>query len=126
MLLLHRRLIAFDHWANFVVLDAVEPVVDTQVDADLSRVLAYAPTQHAALGDILMHIPVHGQHHRGQINAGLQAAGITPPSIDSAACHTTDHPQKRLASKRLPPLAASSLRVVTNVQDRLVPGGPTT
>lgn len=139
MLSLHRRLFAFDHWANLVVLDAVEPVVDrvpkaldrlnhilgasrvwlarvtgepppfglypsfgaaelrceletaragwdlfldTQADADLSRVIAYTNTQRVPLGDILTHVPVHGQHHRGQINADLRAAGITPPTID--------------------------------------------
>jgi len=139
VLSLHRRLFAFDHWANLVVLDAVEPVVDrvpkaldrlnhilgasrvwlarvtgepppfglnpsfgaaelrreletaragwdlfldTQADADLSRVIAYTNTQRVPLGDILTHVPVHGQHHRGQINADLRAAGITPPTID--------------------------------------------
>ena len=34
------------------------------------------------LGDILAHVPIHGQHHRGQINADLRAAGIAPPAID--------------------------------------------
>ena len=139
MLRFHRRLFAFDHWANLVVLDAMEPAVDrvpkaldrlnhilgasrvwlarvtgdplplglkpsfsaaalrrelettcaewdlfleTQSDADLSRVIAYTDTHRVSLGDILTHVPIHGQHHRGQINADLRDAGITPPSID--------------------------------------------
>jgi len=139
MVRLHRRLFAFDHWANLVVLDAIEPAVAlvpqalgrlnhilgasrvwlgrvtgdpvpfgphpsfsaaalrreletacaawdlflaTQSDAGLSRVIAYTDTQRVPLGDILAHIPIHGQHHRGQINADLRDVGITPPSID--------------------------------------------
>jgi len=135
----HRRLFAFDHWANLVALDAValvagrvpraierlnhilgasrvwlgrvtgepppfghdasfdvvelrrefeaaragwEAFLDAQTDADLSRVIAYGNTQRVALGDILTHLPLHGQQHRGQINVDLRAAGITPPSID--------------------------------------------
>lgn len=138
MLSHHRRLFAFDRWATFTVLDAVEPVhdrvpaaiarlnhmlgasrvwlarvtggsppfgleasfgpadlrqqfaaahdlwnafLDTQSDADLARVIVYGPN-HVALGDILTHLPLHGQHHRGQINVDLRAAGIAPPSID--------------------------------------------
>ena len=34
------------------------------------------------LGDILSHVPIHGQHHRGQVNAELRAHGIAPPAID--------------------------------------------
>ena len=40
---------------------------------------------HSPLGDILAHLPMHGQHHRGQVNADLRAAGITPPAIDFIA-----------------------------------------
>ena len=47
-----------------------------------ARPIAYANTQRVPLGNILTHVPVHGQHHRGQINADLRAAGITPPTID--------------------------------------------
>ncbi len=139
MLSFHRRLFAFDHWANLAVLDAIEPALDrvpgalgrlnhvlgasrvwlgrvtgepvpfdlqpslgvvelrhelervhtgwtsfldTQTDADLSRVITYRNTDRVPLADILTHVPVHGHQHRGQINADLRAAGITPPSID--------------------------------------------
>lgn len=139
VLSLHRRLLAFDHWANLVALDAVAPAADrvpkaverlnhilgasrvwlgrvsgqpppfglevaldvrelgrefeaaragwdqflaTQTDDDLSHVIAYGNAQRVALGDILAHLPLHGQQHRGQINVDLRAAGIAPPSID--------------------------------------------
>ena len=143
MLAYHRRMLAFDHWANVVSLDAVEPVadrvpkslawlnhilgakriwlarvtgtempfgvnptfspaelraqfdvardgwsryLDTQTDADVARIIHYENLKgdpfQSALGDILAHLPVHGQHHRGQVNADLRAAGIAPPAID--------------------------------------------
>jgi uncharacterized damage-inducible protein DinB len=143
MIAYHRRMLAFDHWANIVSLDAVEPVVgrvpkslawlnhvlgakriwlarvtgtetpfgvnptfnpaelrvefdvaregwsrflDTRADADVTRVIHYTNLKgdpfQSALGDILAHLPMHGQHHRGQVNADLRAAGIAPPAID--------------------------------------------
>jgi uncharacterized damage-inducible protein DinB len=143
MLSYHRRMFAFDHWANMVSLDAVSPhadrvpkslgwlnhvlgakriwlarvtgtpmpfgvnptfsaadlraefavardgwaaFLDGQTDADMGRVVTYTNLKgdpfQTALGDILAHVPVHGQHHRGQVNADLRAAGLTPPVID--------------------------------------------
>lgn len=143
MLSYHRRLFAFDHWANLVSLDAVAPVAPqvpkslawlnhivgasrvwlarvtgatmpfgvnpafdpaelrmqfelastewhaflaSQTDGDLTRVIQYTNLKGkpftTALGDILAHLPLHGQHHRGQINADLRASGIAPPVID--------------------------------------------
>ncbi|MGE0462372.1 MAG: DinB family protein [Vicinamibacterales bacterium] len=143
MLAYHRRMLAFDHWANTVSLDAVEPVAErvprslawlnhilgakriwlarvtgaespfgvnptfgppelrvefhlanegwsrflaTQSAADVARVIRYTNLKgdpfESVLGDILAHLPVHGQHHRGQVNADLRAAGIIPPAID--------------------------------------------
>jgi len=143
MLPYHRRLFAFDHWANLVSLDAVAPVADrvprsmawlnhvlgakyiwlarvtstappfgvtptfapaelhhqfeavhggwmhylaTQSDADVARAIHYTNLKgdpfSSPLGDILTHLPIHGQHHRGQVNADLRAAGVTPPAID--------------------------------------------
>lgn len=35
-----------------------------------------------ALGGILHHVIIHGQHHRAQIAAQLRSAGITPPATD--------------------------------------------
>jgi uncharacterized damage-inducible protein DinB len=139
----HRRMFAFDHWANMVSLDAVAPQADrvprslawlnhvlgakyiwlarvtgtparfsvnptlsaadlrvefdaardgwarfleAQSEADMLRIVHYTNLKgdpfQTALGDILAHVPVHGQHHRGQVNADLRAAGLTPPTID--------------------------------------------
>lgn len=143
MLAYHRRLFAFDHWANLTSLAAVAPVADrvprslgwlnhvlgakrvwlarvtgtampfgvnptfavddlaaqfavahdgwsaffdTLDDASVERVVRYTNLKgdpfETRLGDILAHLPLHGQHHRGQVNADLRAAGITPPAID--------------------------------------------
>ena len=143
MLSYHRRLFAFDHWANLVSLEAAAPVadrvprslawlnhiigakrvwlarvtattmpfgvnpgfdavelraqfeiadegwrafLDALTDADMARVVTYTNLKGdpftTALGDILAHVPLHGQHHRGQINADLRAAGTAPPAID--------------------------------------------
>lgn len=67
-----------DHgWAEFLA---------TQTDADIARMIQYKSLKgdpfQSPLGDILAHVPVHGQHHRGQVNADLRAAGLTPPAID--------------------------------------------
>ncbi len=143
MLSYHRRLFAFDHWANLASLDAAAPVadrvprsmawlnhilgakrvwlarvagmrppfginpafditglreefetarveweqfLDTQTDVDMTRIIHYTNLKGVPfttpLGEILAHVPLHGQHHRGQINADLRAAGVTPPVID--------------------------------------------
>lgn len=63
-----------------------EEFLATQTDADIARVIQYKSLKgdpfQSALGDILAHVPIHGQHHRGQVNADLRAAGLTPPAID--------------------------------------------
>jgi uncharacterized damage-inducible protein DinB len=68
---------ARDGWARFL---------EAQTDEGLARVIHYTNTKgdpfQTALNDILAHVPVHGQHHRGQVNADLRAAGLTPPVID--------------------------------------------
>ena len=72
--------VAREGWAGFL---------DTQTDADIPRVIHYNSLKgdplHSPLGDILAHLPIHGQHHRGQVNADLRAAGIAPPAIDFIA-----------------------------------------
>ena len=69
--------IARDGWARYL---------EAQSDADVSRLIAYRNLKgepfQSALGDILAHVPIHGQHHRGQVNADLRAAGVAPPAID--------------------------------------------
>ena len=55
-------------------------------DADLSRLFAYTNTRSEAftssLGDIVMHLVLHGQHHRGQAMIEIRAVGGKPPAID--------------------------------------------
>ena len=69
--------VAGDGWSRYL---------DTQTDADIARVIHYKNLKgdpfQSPLGDILAHVPVHGQHHRGQVNADLRAAGLAPPTID--------------------------------------------
>jgi uncharacterized damage-inducible protein DinB len=68
---------ARDGWTRFL---------ETETDEGLARVIHYTNLKgdpfQTALTDILAHVPVHGQHHRGQVNADLRAAGLTPPVID--------------------------------------------
>jgi uncharacterized damage-inducible protein DinB len=68
---------ARDGWTQFLGLET---------DESLARVIRYTNLKgdpfQTALTDILAHVPVHGQHHRGQVNADLRAAGLTPPVID--------------------------------------------
>lgn len=68
---------AHEGWMRFL---------DSQSDADVRREIAYTNLRGepftSRLGDILVHVPMHGQHHRGQVNADLRAAGLTPPAID--------------------------------------------
>ena len=72
--------IARDGWARYL---------DTQTDADMTRVIHYHSLKgdpfQSALGDILAHVPVHGQHHRGQVNARLREIGGEPPLVDYIA-----------------------------------------
>ena len=35
-----------------------------------------------SLADLLLHIFMHGQHHRGQIHSMLSGTSIAPPQID--------------------------------------------
>jgi uncharacterized damage-inducible protein DinB len=69
--------IARDGWAGYLA---------AQTDADVARTIHYSSLKgepfQSALGDILAHLVIHGQHHRGQVNADLRAAGLQPPAID--------------------------------------------
>jgi uncharacterized damage-inducible protein DinB len=139
----HRRMLAFDHWANLESLAAVEraaaaapkalawmahvaaakrlwfarvmatppplPIWPTLSvdecrrqliaahdewmayltslgDADVDRDVVYTNTRGerfaSPLTDILCHLPLHGQHHRGQAAAAVRDGGATPAVID--------------------------------------------
>ena len=53
---------------------------------DLERTFAYRDREGVAqerrLGDILLHVALHGHYHRGQIAALLRQAGEAPASTD--------------------------------------------
>ncbi len=55
-------------------------------DADLTRVIHYTNLAgdpfSSTLGDILTHLAIHGQHHRGQCQAAIREAGLVPAPID--------------------------------------------
>lgn len=55
-------------------------------EAELPRLFAYTNTRSEAftssLQDILAHLAIHGQHHRGQALVEIRAVGGKPPSID--------------------------------------------
>ena len=55
-------------------------------DEDCSRVVAYKNSQNldftSAIGDILLHVMLHGSHHRGQIAHAMRRNGDTPPMVD--------------------------------------------
>jgi len=80
-----------------LTLDEIRPQLDVahgewqrwlaeSTDQSLAEVVRYATTRgewfERTLGDIVAHLPLHGQHHRGQIAADIRAAGGTPPVID--------------------------------------------
>lgn len=55
-------------------------------DGSLEKAIAYKNQTGAAYStsvrDILTHVALHGQYHRGQINAMLRAAGAEPINVD--------------------------------------------
>ena len=60
--------------------------LDGLTEADLDRVVRYSnlkgdPFQNT-LAEILTHLGIHGQHHRGQCTAAIRQAGGSPPAID--------------------------------------------
>jgi len=75
------------------------PVAATSED-QLQSPVSYRNLQGAEfqtpLGDILLHVALHGAYHRGQIAASLRQAGIQPDSTDfilfSRLGHDTSRP----------------------------------
>ena len=70
-------LLADDEWSQHL---------GSLADAALSMPVTYTNTRGerftSGLVDILLHLPLHGQHHRGQIAAVVREAGGAPPVID--------------------------------------------
>lgn len=55
-------------------------------NTDLDNLITYTNSKGEefsnSVRDILTHVALHGQYHRGQINLGLRAAGNEPVSVD--------------------------------------------
>ena len=55
-------------------------------NADLDKLIFYTNSKGTefknSVRDILTHVALHGQYHRGQINSRLRADGIEPVNID--------------------------------------------
>lgn len=60
--------------------------VDSLTEADIAALVPYTNTEgqsfSSTVGDIVMHVALHGVHHRGQIATTLRRVGIEPPSLD--------------------------------------------
>ena len=58
-------------------------------NSDLDKLIIYSNSKGTefknSIRDILTHIAMHGQYHRGQINSRLRADGIEPVNIDFIA-----------------------------------------
>ena len=52
-------------------------------------------TLSETLGDVLLHIFLHGQHHRGQVHAMLSGTSVAPPQLDEFIL--VDDPEPRAA-----------------------------
>lgn len=65
------------HWLSF--METLEP-------ADLSHIVGYTNSKgerfENTVGDILMHVALHGAYHRGQIASDVRAAGGDPAYTD--------------------------------------------
>lgn len=66
--------------------DAFEQLVSASDAAALERVVRYTNsaghTFENTVSDIVLHVAMHGEHHRGQIARLIRAAGREPPYTD--------------------------------------------
>lgn len=55
-------------------------------DTDLEKLISYTNSKGKefknSVRDVLTHVALHGQYHRGQINSRLRTEGIEPVNID--------------------------------------------
>jgi uncharacterized damage-inducible protein DinB len=55
-------------------------------NTDLDKIISYTNSKGReftySVRDILTHVALHGQYHRGQINSRLRAVGIEPVNVD--------------------------------------------
>ncbi|HEU4365167.1 MAG TPA: DinB family protein [Candidatus Krumholzibacteria bacterium] len=66
-----------------------EKFIAELADADLTREVTYTNSQRKrftnTIGDMLLHVMVHGAHHRGQVAHAMRRHGDTPPIVDYIA-----------------------------------------
>jgi uncharacterized damage-inducible protein DinB len=55
---------------------------DRALDRQITYVNSSGQTFTSALGDILLHVALHGQYHRGRVNVLLRQSGVDPVSTD--------------------------------------------
>jgi uncharacterized damage-inducible protein DinB len=64
----------------------VKAIVARTSDAELARRVTYVNSAGRTFtntaADILIHVALHGVHHRGQVAAALRRAGTAPPVLD--------------------------------------------
>ena len=65
---------------------AHEQIFTGLLDGDVGRVVPFqrftGERYQSPVGDILLHLTLHGAHHRGQMAAYASAAGIAPVNTD--------------------------------------------
>ena len=58
----------------------------TLTDAGLDQLIVYRNSKGTefknSVRDVLTHVALHGQYHRGQINSKLRTAGVEPVNVD--------------------------------------------
>lgn len=71
------------------VRDGYDAFLDGLADDDLDRNASYVNTagQHfeTPIGEILVHVALHGQYHRGKVNLLLRQSGAEPAPTDYIA-----------------------------------------
>ena len=66
--------------------ESLTTILTNLANSDLDKLIFYTNSKGTefknSVRDILTHIALHGQYHRGQINSRLRADGIEPVNID--------------------------------------------
>jgi uncharacterized damage-inducible protein DinB len=61
------------------MIDALD---DPALDALVTYTNSAGKTFSTALGDLLIHVALHGQYHRGKVNQMLRQGGVEPAPVD--------------------------------------------
>jgi uncharacterized damage-inducible protein DinB len=75
-----------DLTACFQLVSQNEKLFERFAGADLDHFISYTNSKGQAfqtsIRDVLTHVALHGQYHRGQINTLLRAVGVEPVNVD--------------------------------------------